>query len=154
MNQEAYEEAKKCAHRILRARDKTSYELRKRLQEKGHGAEVADKVVERFVEVGLVDDERYLEFYLLSARASHKGWQRVLRELEQKGIDTEGLAPPEPEEELDNALAVIERLPITTYKEREKALRRLVNKGYNYGIAKRAVDSRWNEEEIGEDGGA
>ena len=141
-----YEEAKKCAHRILKARDKTSFELGKRLREKGHSQEAAQRVVARFVEVGLVDDERYTEMFLRSAKVSGKGWYRITRELEQKGIDTKDLTPPDTEEELERACAVIERLTISTYKERDRALRRLVSRGFSYTVAKRAVDLNWTGE--------
>ena len=140
-----YEEAKKCAHRILRARDKTSFELEKRLQEKGHSAKAAAKVVARFVDVGLVDDERYREMYIRSAQSSCKGWYRITRELEKRGLETKDLLPPDQEEELERASQVIERLPVSDYKERERALRRLITRGYNYETAKRAVDFRRDE---------
>lgn len=141
MTNEEYEEAKQCAHRILRARDKTSFELNKRLQEKGHSAEAAEKVVARFVDVGLVDDERYREIYVRSAQASGKGWYRITRELERKGLETKDLTEPSPEEELDRACKVIDRLTISNYKERERALRRLISRGFSFDTAKRAIDS-------------
>jgi len=139
--EDSYEEARQFAHRILRRREKTSHELLKRLQEKGHDLEASKKVVERFTEVGLVDDVRYTEIYIRSAQCSNKGWQRILRELKQRGIDTENLEHPLDEEELERAARVIERLRLETHKDREKALRRLLNKGFSYDIAKRAISA-------------
>jgi len=138
----AYEEARKCAHRIIKAREKTSYELLKRLQEKGHSLAVSEKVVERFVEVGLVDDRRYTEIYIRSAQGSNKGWKRILRELQQRGIDTEHLETPFDEDELERAICTIARLSLATHKDREKALRRLITRGYSYDIAKQAIANR------------
>jgi len=142
VNDTAYEEARKCAHRIVKAREKTSHELLKRLQEKGHSLAVSEKVVARFVEVGLVDDARYTEIYIRGAQSVNKGWQRILRELQQRGIQTEYLEAPLEEEELERAQCTIERLIIETHKDREKALRKLVTRGYSYGIAKQAISSR------------
>ena len=145
---DSFEEARKCAHRIIRAREKTSFELLKRLQEKGHNKEDAQAVVERFVEVGLVDDTRYTEIYIRSAQSSNKGWQRIVRELNKRGIDTELLEPPPEDEELERASAAIERLSVATHKEREKALRRLVARGFSYGVAKQAIATRKLEDGV------
>jgi regulatory protein len=135
----AYEEARKCAHRIIKAREKTSYELLKRLQEKGHSLQASQRVVTRFEEVGLVDDLRYRELYIRSAQYSNKGWRRIKSELKQRGIDTEYLEAPPDEEELARAKMVIGRLNLETQKDKDRALRRLQNKGFSYGIAKRAI---------------
>ena len=145
---DSFEEARKCAHRIIRAREKTSFELLKRLQEKGHNKEDAQAVVERFVEVGLVDDTRYTETYIRGAQSSNKGWQRILRELNKRGIDTELLEPPPEDEELLRASVAIERFSVATHKEREKALRRLVTRGFSYGIAKQAIAARRIEDGV------
>jgi len=142
---EAYEEARKCAHRIIKAREKTSHDLLKRLQEKGHSRSVSEKVVERFNEVGLVDDERFTELYIRSAQYSGKGWRRITRELQQKGIDVQYLEPPLDEEELERASQVIARFTVETYKDRERLLRKLVTKGYSYGIAKQVVAAKTND---------
>ncbi|MCL2403575.1 MAG: RecX family transcriptional regulator [Coriobacteriia bacterium] len=135
----AYEEARKCAHRIIKARDKTSHDLLKRLQEKGHSLTLSKKVVERFIEVGLVDDERYTELYIRSAQYSNKGWKRIVQELKQRGIETEYLESPLDEEEIERAITVAARLNLETHKDKEKALRRLINKGFSLDIAKQAI---------------
>jgi len=140
--EKAYEEARLCAHRILKRREKSSHELLTRLQEKGHSPQISLKVVERFADVGLVDDERYTEIYIRSAQAANKGWHRIVRELGQRGIDTEYLEPPFDEDELERAGLVIARLPLETLKERDKALRRLVTKGFSYDIARQAIALR------------
>ena len=144
----SFEDARKCAHRIVRAREKTSYELLKRLQEKGHNKEDSQAVVKRFVEVGLVDDIRYTEIYIRGAQSSNKGWQRILRELSKRGIDTELLEPPPEDEELKRAREAIERFSVATHKECEKALRRLVTRGFSYDVAKQAIATRKLEDGV------
>jgi len=142
-NSSEYEEARLCAHRVLRSRERTSSDLNKRLTEKGHSQEVVQQIVKRFIEVGLVDDKRYVELYIRESQRSGKGWRRIQHELRQRGIPTEDLEllePPLDEEELERAKSILERLHIeTTHKDREKALRRLHNKGYNIDIAKKAI---------------
>ncbi|MCL2379414.1 MAG: recombination regulator RecX [Coriobacteriia bacterium] len=138
----AYEEARLCAHRIVRKREKTTHELRTRLIEKGHDSDVSQQVVDRFIDVGLVDDQRYIELYIREAQHNCKGWRRIKHELRQRGIadaDIELLESPSDEEELERALTVIERQTITDQKDRERALRKLQNKGYSFDIAKQAL---------------
>ncbi|MCL2525799.1 MAG: recombination regulator RecX [Coriobacteriia bacterium] len=147
---ELYEAARLCAHRIIRRREKTEHELFKRLREKGHDPTSSRQVVERFVEVGLVDNRRYVELYLREAQGSKKGWYRIVRELKQRGISSELLEEfevPTDDEELQRAALVIERLSVETIKEREKALRKLVARGFSYGVAKTAIAAktdRWS----------
>ena len=141
-HEQAYEQAKARCLRILNARDRTSHELLERLDRDGYQPEIAESVVARLIEIGLVDDERYTEFFLLEAQASHKGWYRVKRELEQKGIDVESLAPPDFDEELQRALAAAERLVVLDQRGRERALRRLVSKGFSYEIALKVLDTK------------
>ncbi|MCL2680835.1 MAG: recombination regulator RecX [Coriobacteriia bacterium] len=144
MDSAAYEEARLCAHRILRSREKTSFQLQKRLQELGHSSHAAQQVTNRFVEVGLVDDKRYTQLYIRSAQASNKGWRRIRQELQQRGIapaELEALLPPSEEEELQRAQAVIARCSIETHKDKEKAFRKLQNKGFSIDIAKQAIEA-------------
>lgn len=143
--EQQYEKARETAHRILKSREKSSSELLKRLQEKGHDATSAKKVVQRFIDVGLIDDERYCELYIRNAQYSNKGWFRIVQELRQRGIEVDYLDPPLFEEELERAQNVIVRLPLETIKQREKALRRLVTKGHSYDVAKKAISNRLKE---------
>jgi len=137
-----YEEAKERVLRILNARDRTSHEILTRLRDDGYNEEVVERLVARFTEIGLIDDERYTEFYLAAARASNKGWYRITRELRGKGIDVGELTPPDADEEAERAFTIIERLSVTTPKERERALRRLTTKGFSYEVALRALEMK------------
>jgi regulatory protein len=136
------EQARERALRILNVRDKTDFEMRKRLSQDGYGKKTVDAVVDRLVEVGLIDDARYTELFISNAQVARKGWRRVCRELQMKGIDIDTLEPPDSEEELMRAHALIARLPVETYKEQQRALRRLITKGYDFALARKVIEMK------------
>ena len=83
-----YEVARAIALRHLDRRDLTEAELRAKLIGRGVDDAVADAVVARFGEVGLVDDRRYAERYAVSRQALRSlSRTSVRRELQRKGVD-------------------------------------------------------------------
>ncbi|MCL2332896.1 MAG: recombination regulator RecX [Actinomycetia bacterium] len=131
--------------RILNARDKTSHELRTRLAQDGYHGKAVEATLDRLIELGLVDDERFREHYVESGLRAKKGWGRIVRELARKGIEIcacdEGFQP-DPDDEYAAAFSLVERMAITTEKERNRLLRRLITRGYSYPIALRVLDAR------------
>lgn len=85
-----YEFARKVALRLLDRRDLTAGELTQRLLAKQVPPETAQQVVTRFLQVGLINDERYAEQFT-AARQANRGLARrvVAQELRRKGIDPE-----------------------------------------------------------------
>ena len=81
------------ALRYLDRRDFTAAELRAKLAGRGVADEVARAVVDRFGEVGLIDDRRYAERYAVSRQAARSlSRTSVRRELQRKGVDPEVVA--------------------------------------------------------------
>ena len=67
--------ARSKAEELLNRRDYSSSELAAKLREAGYHPSVADEVVARFVEVGLLDDGRFAELFARSKAAA--GWGRI-----------------------------------------------------------------------------
>jgi len=131
--------------RILNARDKTSCELRTRLSQDGYHGKAIDATLDRLVELSLVDDERFTENYVESGLRSKKGWGRIVHELGRKGIEVDPddeRFRPDAEAEYTAACQLVARLPVTTEKERNRLLRRLITRGYSYPTALRVLDAR------------
>jgi regulatory protein len=65
-------------------------QLEKKLRQRGCADDVAEQVLDRMTEVGLVDDEAYAQL-LVRSKQSTKGLARraLAHELHQQGIDTE-----------------------------------------------------------------
>jgi regulatory protein len=112
-------------------------------------AAVADRVLDRFTEVGLVDDAAFADAWVRSRHAT-RGLSRsaLRRELRGKGVDDETVAvaveaiDADAEEAAARAL-VARRLRSTGGLPREARVRRLVGqlarKGYPGGLAARLV---------------
>ena len=124
-------------------------ELSTRLAKKGVPEEVATRLLDRFEEVGLVDDGAFARAWVQS-RQSGKGLARraLAQELRRKGVDDEtaGVALDEvdAEDELEAARALVRRKIRTAARlDRDVAVRRLsgmlARKGYPAGVCFRVV---------------
>jgi regulatory protein len=111
--------------------------------------EVADGVLERFQDVGLIDDQAFANAWVESRHRGRGLARRALaQELRHRGVEAElvseavGLLDPQQEEETARAL-VLRRLPGTRGLDRERRIRRLAGmlarKGYGEGLAMKVV---------------
>ena len=100
------------AHRILARRPLTDLELRSRLTAMGHGPEAVDRVAERLLKDGLLDDQRLASHFILTraARLGH-GRRRLLRDLERRGV-----APATARGAWDEAVRVGDLDPLATLR--------------------------------------
>ncbi|MEJ3657611.1 recombination regulator RecX [Actinomycetes bacterium KLBMP 9759] len=144
--------AKEICLRLLTDRARTRLELEQALRRKGVPDEAATTVLERFDEVGLIDDASFAEQWVRS-RHNYRGLARraIAQELRRKGVADdiagEALAGVDSESEEQRARELVERklrsLPVATSEERTRTARRLVGmlarKGYGGGIAYRVV---------------
>jgi regulatory protein len=123
--------------------------------------EVAEHVLARFQDVGLIDDQAFANAWVESRHRGRGLARRALaQELRHRGVDAElvteavGLLDSEQEEETAREL-VRRRLPGTRRLDRDKRIRRLAGmlarKGYSEGLALRVVrDALREEDEHGE----
>ncbi len=124
-------------------------ELAGKLAGKGVPDEVADRLLTRFEEVGLVDDEAFARSWVQS-RQSSKGLARraLAQELRRKGVDDEvareALDEVDPDDEVEAARVLVRRkLRSVARVDQTTAVRRLsgmlARKGYPAGVAFRVV---------------
>jgi regulatory protein len=135
--------------RKLTSAPRTRAQLEADLAARAVPAQVAERVLDRFAEVGLVDDAAFAESWVRSRHAGRGLSRRALRsELRQKGVDDEtaqtAVAEIGPDDEAAAAAALVaRRLPATRGLAREVRLRRLAGmlarKGYPSGLAMRVV---------------
>ncbi len=73
-------------HQLARSA-KSTHQLRKILEQREIPSEIAEKVLERFTEVGLIDDKAYAET-IVNSRRNFKGLSKsaIKRELGEKGV--------------------------------------------------------------------
>jgi regulatory protein len=140
-----YPLAKERALLLLGYRDRSRSELVGKLRDSGYAAAIAQRVADRFVEIQLVDDERFAAAWVRSRSAAGFGARRVARELAEKGIAPEtasaALASVDgAEEQLALAFRALHGRRATDRKERDKLVRRLISKGYSLQIALQATE--------------
>jgi regulatory protein len=124
-------------------------ELATKLAKKGVPGDVAERLLTRFEEVGLIDDDAFARAWVQS-RQPGKGLARraLAQELRRKGIDDEvareALDEVDPDDEVEAARVLVRRKMRTAARlDRNTALRRLTGmlarKGYSGGVAFRVV---------------
>jgi regulatory protein len=143
------ERAREICLRQLAVRPRTRAELATALRRHGIADEVATEVLERYDEVGLIDDAAFARAWV-SSRHHGRGLARraLASELRQRGVDSEtvgeALGELDSDTEAATARALVDRRLRTTGKaEPEAVFRRLVGmlarKGYPAGLAIRVV---------------
>jgi len=149
------EKARGILLRQLTASDKSAKQLKDKLLEKDCPEGIADEVIARFIEVDLVDDEKFANAWV-RARTRTRGLARgaLKHELRSKGIEDEiaQLALEQvddaDEEERARELVRVKLRPESMGADRDKALRRLVGmlgrKGYNGSLAFRVAREEWD----------
>jgi regulatory protein len=147
--QEPEADAEAVARKILldqlTGQARSRKELTDKLASKNVPSEIAERLLDRFEEVGLIDDDAFAKSWVAS-RQPGKGLARraLAQELRRKGIDDEvareALDEIDPAEELDSARALVrKKLRSMRGLDDAVATRRLVGmlarKGYPPGTA-------------------
>ncbi len=131
------EVARTIALNLLTARQRSAHELRMAMARRHVPEDVADEIIERFTEVGLIDDAAFAAA-LTSSRSGPglRGPRRIRQEMQSKGIERdvaeEALAALSPEEERAAALTLARRRMRTL-----SALEPAVAKRRLYGVLAR-----------------
>ncbi|MET9646468.1 recombination regulator RecX [Streptomyces syringium] len=150
------EQARAICLRLLTGSPRTRKQLADSLAKRGISDEVAEEVLSRFEDVGLIDDAAFADAWVESRHHGRGLARRALaRELRTKGVDSavidEAVGQLDSEQEERTARELVERkLRATRGLDREKRLRRLAGmlarKGYAEGLALRVVRQALAEE--------
>ncbi|MCC5575164.1 recombination regulator RecX [Microtetraspora sp. AC03309] len=135
--------------RLLTMAPKTRAQLAEALRKREVPEDAAQAVLERFSEVGLIDDEAFAAAWVSSRHAGRGLARRALaQELRHRGVDEdtvkEAVEQLDPEQEVETARRLVARkLAGTRGVETQARTRRLVGmlarKGYGPGLAFRVV---------------
>ncbi|MFJ5309677.1 recombination regulator RecX [Streptomyces sp. NPDC088350] len=153
------ERARGICLRLLTGTPRTRKQLADALRKREIPDEVADEVLSRFEEVGLINDGAFADAWVESRHHGRGLARRALaQELRTKGVDStlidEAVSQLDSEQEETTARDLVDRkLRSTRGLDRDKRLRRLAGmlarKGYSQGMALRVVRQALEEE--GED---
>ena len=145
MNEKAHNYAIKYLKNIKTKKDVYDYLIRK-----GFTDEETSEVCDYIEEVGLVDDDLYVKFFVEdSFRIKNKGARKIVYELKQRGIDDDKIneAIEEASDMQYDALkeAYERKLEATKsetdqYKRKNKIIRFLISRGFDYSDIKDIVD--------------
>lgn len=132
--------------RLLCMREHASALLYERLLASGYEDRIASETVQHAIDCGLVSDERYADVLVRSRLSQGKGLRGIAFELEQAGIDPqtvpayqEAVFRDSGPDELARALSLLAAKPPKAKRIREAAYRKLVQKGYESGVAASAA---------------
>ena len=139
--EEALAAAREAALRVLDRTAASSFQIRQKLTKAGFLPEIAEEIVNRFGEVGLLDDREYAAM-LVRTRFQERGLvgRALLQELNRKGIASdlqqEALAQITPEQEAESAQMLAEKKARSLHNvSYPQAMRRigsfLARKGYS-----------------------
>lgn len=143
------EQARAICLRLLTGTPRTRRQLADALRKREIPEDVADEVLSRFEEVGLIDDSAFAGAWVESRHHGRGLARRALaRELRTKGVDSalidEAVGQLDAEQEEFTARELVARkLRATRGLDRDRRLRRLAGmlarKGYSEGLALRVV---------------
>ncbi|PJI94377.1 regulatory protein RecX [Luteimicrobium subarcticum] len=143
------EAARAVALRILSGAPRSAKQLGDSLRQRGHADDVVEEIVERYVDVGLLDDAA-LAGMVTRSRLAERGLSRrgIAADLRRRGIGDDDIAGAleqvDDDTELEAARTVARaRLRRTVGLDRDVRVRRavgtLARKGYSPGLALRVV---------------
>jgi len=152
--------AREICLRLLSFSPRTRAQLADALRRKGVDDEVAERVLGRYTEVGLIDDDAFARAWVQSRHTGRGLARRALAaELRQRGVASETVKEaveelaPEQEESAAREL-VAKRMAATRGLDPAKRTRRLLGllarKGYSGGLAYRVVREALEAEGIEE----
>ena len=130
--------------------ERSEHAVRERLELEGFTEEAINESVGRAIGYGFIDDMRFAETLIRSRLNKGRGGAGIRRELAGHGIDLD-VVPGWPyefveseDDQLERALAFLDRHPTRSKNKREGAYRKLVQNGYAADIAANAA-RLWSE---------
>lgn len=149
----AYEEnlinCKETALKIIERSYKTKKEMEKRLLEKGYNLEEINETLKFLERYNFINDESYTKAFIKN-KTKTQGKQKIKYALKNKGVSEEIIEEElsnldmKKEKEKANILAlkkynILIKRENDKYKIKEKIIRFLISRGYNYEVTKDAV---------------
>lgn len=152
---EQLEVARRIALKQLESRQRTEEELRRALAKRNTPEDVIDELLDRFREVGLVDDHAFATA-LASTRVSvqRRGAARIRQELRDKGVPQDiadqAIQGIDHHDEFDAALAFARKRASTMGHLEHLVVKRrlygaLARRGFSADVVRRAVETALEE---------
>lgn len=130
---------------LCSVRERSSAELAKRLTTYGYPEDEAREAIAKAQRLGIVDDTRFADLFIRSRLAAGRGERSIERDLLKHGIvarDLDGWPEAygiDDASQLEAALALLQSHPPRSKQVWNAAYRKLIGRGYQAGVASRAV---------------
>ena len=154
--QELPDFARQKAFSYLALRDFGCVELQRKLCEQGVPLSLAEQIIRKLRNAGLLDDQRYAERRVESALRQGKSSRNAALGLQRRGIDrevTQSVMPHEPAE-LESALFTCAKL-WPRYQKKERGLHLLTDamarRGFSWNVIRQAVEQTTHADPENED---
>lgn len=150
--EDEYERGKEIAMRLITNRPRSKKEVRDRMREKEIEEAVRERVIDRFEELDLLDDEAFARYWIdQRARFKPRGKPLLRQELRQKGVDQQIVN--DLLEDTDDSAAVRQAAEkkartLTRYSEdqfKKKLIGFLQRRGFSYYDSRDVVNELWQQ---------
>lgn len=143
---------------LLASRARTEREIVDALTRNAYPESTIARVMARLQEAGYTDDAAFSEQWVSSRAAKGLGPRRIRQELLHKGISSceigRALDAADEDEMLENAVRMAKKAAagkdLSDYADRQKVIAALARRGYDFSLAKQALQQIMNQEEPGE----
>lgn len=139
---------------ILSRKPATAYEITSKLRSKGYDDSVISVAVAELQELGYINDYDYAKIYLDYAGEKFYGTKKIRYELEKKGIDPYIIEDVLDERENTDSIALKEHIyakygsvDMSDMKMRNKVMRYLISRGFDFSQANDAVKEYIKQQE-------
>ncbi|TYB95689.1 MAG: RecX family transcriptional regulator [Kosmotoga sp.] len=146
---EKLNEALKKAYHYLKYRERSKYEIKKKLQDEGFNQRIVKDAIEKLLEKNIVNDKRFTRMYVEdSIRIKKKGPHRIRRELKKLGIEEHVITDTLKDfrEEFLETLGTIIRDYISSKVLDESELLKLKSKLYRKGFSTEDIESEFEKQ--------
>ncbi len=131
---------------LIKYRDRSVYEIRKRLSEAQFSEPAIEEAIERACRCGYLDDGRFAESYTRSKILAGKGLHGIIKDLNRHEIDPFALEGfpysclPKDYDAIESALVLLSRKPPRAKNQKQAAYAKLIREGYTSTQAVEAVN--------------
>ncbi|MGN0997235.1 MAG: regulatory protein RecX [Candidatus Ventricola sp.] len=149
LHERAYPFALEKAAALLSLRARTEKEIVDALRQNAYPEEAIARVMAELTRAGYLSDEAFARQWASSRTAKGMGAQRIRMELRRKGVSREqidqALSGVDEDETFRSARLAAEKAArgrdLTRAEDREKALAALARRGFDYALARRALNA-------------
>jgi len=151
-NLETEADLRTAAFALLARREYSRAELEQKLARKCESSELIQQVLDRFAADGYQSDKRFAHVFVCSRFSAGYGAMRIRQELRQKGIESDVIeqaltdeAPDSYHQALESCQRRFGDQPPGDPKEYARRMRFLVNRGFSFDDARRAIQAGESE---------